>query len=54
MHKFKDLEINQIFKLNGNVYYKKSTRTAYSLKYNKLFYIGLNERVEVTNAQVVL
>lgn len=42
---FKGLHIGVIFTYNGNDYIKKTTRTAYLIKYNKVFYFKANEVV---------
>ena len=42
---FKELHIGAIFTDNGNDYIKKTSRTAYLIKYNKVFYFKANEYV---------
>jgi len=42
---FKELHIGAIFTNNGNDYIKKTSRTAYLIQYNKVFYFKANEVV---------
>lgn len=42
---FKDLHVGAIFTDNGNEYIKKTSRTAYLIKYNKVFYFKAKEVV---------
>ena len=45
---FCTIDVGSTFKLNGNVYVKRSTRTGRIISgYNKTFYIGQQEVVEV-------
>lgn len=42
---FKELNIGAVFTDNGNDYIKKTSRTAYLIKHNKVFYFKANEIV---------
>ena len=42
---FCELDVNRMFRLNGNDYVKQSTRTARMLSNGRVFYIGQQEVV---------
>lgn len=44
---FSDLAIGNVFRMNGNIYVKQSTRTAWLVEYSRWFYFGKREIVEL-------
>lgn len=46
---FSMVKINRTFSKNGNKYKKTSSRTAHLIEYNRRFYFGQTEKVEITN-----
>jgi hypothetical protein len=47
MRDFKEVAVGQTFWFNGNEFTKKSTRTAYIHKYNRIFYFRQFELVRI-------
>lgn len=47
---FNRVAIGATFCKNGNAYIKRSTRTAFLTKYNRIFYFGQRELVTVDKA----
>jgi len=41
--KFKELKIGSNFEYGGNLWIKKSSRTAWLIRANRLFYMGQND-----------
>ena len=50
---FKEIAIGTKFSMNGNRYRKVSSRTAYLVEANRVFYIGANERVTPKNPATI-
>jgi len=44
---FHELTIGNVFRMNGNIYVKESTRTVWLVEYNRWGYIGKRESVEL-------
>lgn len=44
---FKDVKIDKLFVYNGNLWRKRSTKTALMMKYKKVFYMGQLDVVRV-------
>lgn len=44
---FNELAVGNVFRLNGNIYVKQSSRTAWLVEYNRWFYFGKRENVEL-------
>jgi len=46
-YEFKSLRVGDMFMLNGNLMVKRSTKTAWNIQYERLFYIGQKERCTI-------
>lgn len=44
---FNEIPKGRMFRLNGNDYFKQSSRTARMLSNGRVFYIGMQERVHL-------
>lgn len=44
---FSDVPVGRLFHMNGNDYFKQSTRTARMLSNGRIFYIGMRNRVHL-------
>lgn len=44
---FHELAVGNVFRMNGNIYVKQSSRTAWLVEYSRWFYFGKRENVEL-------
>lgn len=44
---FHELAVGNVFRMNGNIYVKQSSRTAWLVEYSRRFYFGKCENVEL-------
>lgn len=44
---FHELAVGNVFRMNGNIYLKQSSRTAWLVEYSRWFYFGKRENVEL-------
>lgn len=44
---FQELATGNVFRINGNIYVKQSSRTAWLVEYSRWFYFGKRENVEL-------
>lgn len=51
---FGEIPIDSYFFLNGNLYQKVTTRTGFTLNFNRAFYIGQNDIVQVATTKVII